>query len=106
MPIYQYVCDHCAHELEEMQKFSDPALVSCPQCGTETLKRKLSVGAFHLKGSGWYKDGYGGRSNKAPESSKTESPAKETPKTESKPAASESKPAASSNSSSEKSTTA
>lgn len=104
MPIYQYICENCTHELEEMQKFSDPLLVSCPQCEEETLKRKLSAVAFHLKGGGWYKDGYGGRSNKAPE--KSESPASKdtTPKTD-KNSSSESKPSAE-KTSSEKSTAA
>lgn len=72
MPIYEYICDKCSHELEEMQKFNDPPLAPCPQCGEEELRRKLSVGAFHLKGGGWYKDGYKGQSNKTSEDTKSE----------------------------------
>lgn len=59
MPIYEYACKECEYELEEVQKFSDPILVNCPQCENDTLYRKMSVSAFHLKGGGWYKDGYG-----------------------------------------------
>lgn len=58
MPIYEYICENCRHELEAIQKISDPQLSDCPECGKSTLKRKTSVSAFHLKGGGWYKDGY------------------------------------------------
>ncbi len=33
---------------------SDALLVDCPKCAAQTLKKKLSAPAFHLKGSGWY----------------------------------------------------
>ena len=59
MPIYEYGCAECGHEFEEMQKFSDPPLQDCPQCEQPTAQRKISISAFHLKGGGWYKDGYG-----------------------------------------------
>ena len=59
MPIYEYACGNCEYELEEVQKFNDPVLVECPQCGKAELYRKISKSAFHLKGGGWYKDGYG-----------------------------------------------
>ena len=55
MPIYEYKCEECGHELEEMQKFSDDPLTKCPKCGKEALKKVISLSAFHLKGSGWYK---------------------------------------------------
>jgi len=58
MPIYEYVCVNCHNELETLQKISDKPLTECPHCGNSSLKRKASVSAFHLKGSGWYKDGY------------------------------------------------
>ncbi|MEE2716804.1 MAG: zinc ribbon domain-containing protein [SAR324 cluster bacterium] len=59
MPIYEYGCAECGHEFEEMQKFSDPPLQDCPQCEQPAAQRKISISAFHLKGGGWYKDGYG-----------------------------------------------
>lgn len=58
MPIYEYVCEKCQNELEALQKVSDPKLTVCPECGESALKRKTSISAFHLKGGGWYKDGY------------------------------------------------
>lgn len=54
MPIYEYRCDTCGHELEAFQKVNDWVLQECPVCKKETLKRLISAPAFHLKGSGWY----------------------------------------------------
>jgi len=58
MPIYEYICESCHYELEVIQKISEPQLKDCPQCNKPSLKRKASMSAFHLKGGGWYKDGY------------------------------------------------
>ena len=54
MPIYEYVCTACGHDLEALQKMSDEPLVYCPQCGEATLKKKVSAASFRLKGTGWY----------------------------------------------------
>jgi putative FmdB family regulatory protein len=54
MPIYEYRCESCSHELEAMQKFSDAPLADCPACGKPTLKKLISAAGFQLKGSGWY----------------------------------------------------
>lgn len=54
MPIYEYQCSECGHQLELIQKLSEPPLVECPQCGEEALKKLVSAAAFQLKGSGWY----------------------------------------------------
>ena len=54
MPIYEYRCESCSHEMEKLQKISDDRLVDCPQCGQPALKRLVSAAAFRLKGSGWY----------------------------------------------------
>ncbi len=54
MPIYEYRCESCAHELEKLQRMSDDKLVDCPACGEPALKRLVSAAAFRLKGSGWY----------------------------------------------------
>ena len=54
MPIYEYQCQACQHELEALQKMSDQPLVDCPECGKATLKKKVSAAAFRLKGGGWY----------------------------------------------------
>ena len=54
MPIYEYRCQSCAHDLEVMQKLSDPELSECPACGKPALKKLISPVGFRLKGSGWY----------------------------------------------------
>ena len=54
MPIYEYRCESCGHELEALQKMSDAPLVQCPACGESALKKVLSAAAFRLKGGGWY----------------------------------------------------
>jgi putative FmdB family regulatory protein len=54
MPIYEYRCKDCRHELEAQQSFSDEALTECPSCGG-TLKKKFSSVGISFKGSGFYK---------------------------------------------------
>jgi putative FmdB family regulatory protein len=54
MPIYEYRCEACGHELEALQKINDPLLIECPECKQEALKKVLSAAAFRLKGGGWY----------------------------------------------------
>lgn len=54
MPIYEYQCEACGHQLEKLQKISDPRLTDCPECGEPALKKLISRAGFRLKGSGWY----------------------------------------------------
>lgn len=54
MPIYEYRCTDCAHQLEKLQKLSDPPLTDCPSCGQATLTKLVSAASFRLKGGGWY----------------------------------------------------
>ena len=64
MPIYEYQCPSCGHEFENIHKVSAPA-PPCPTCGGG-VEKKISLAAFHLKGSGWYADAYAGKDNKKP----------------------------------------
>jgi putative FmdB family regulatory protein len=57
MPIYAYRCQSCGADAEYIQKFSDPPMTVCERCNG-TLERAVTAAAFHLKGGGWYKDGY------------------------------------------------
>jgi putative FmdB family regulatory protein len=82
MPIYEYGCAECGYEFEEMQKFRDPPLQDCPQCEQPAAQRKISISAFHLKGGGWYKDGYG---NNKPESSGSDEKSGKSGESEAKP---------------------
>jgi putative FmdB family regulatory protein len=61
MPIYEYVCTDCDHELEVLQKMGDLPLEKCPACGLNTLKKQISAAAFHLKGTGWYETDFKGK---------------------------------------------
>lgn len=59
MPIYEYQCSNCGHELDELQTMSEPPLVKCPKCGKDTLKRLIGTGAgLIFKGSGFYLTDY------------------------------------------------
>jgi len=54
MPIYEYRCQTCQHEMEVMQKITEEALTKCPECGKDTLTKLISRSSFQLKGKGWY----------------------------------------------------
>jgi len=54
MPIYEYRCAECGHELEKLQKISDAPLTECPACGKAALQKLVSAAGFRLKGGGWY----------------------------------------------------
>ena len=58
MPIYEYECDHCGHRFERMQRFSDPRVRKCPECGKHKVQRLISPPAIRFKGSGWYVTDY------------------------------------------------
>lgn len=79
MPIYEYRCQSCGHELEKLQRLNDAALTECPACGKADLRRLISAAGFRLKGAGWYETDFksGDKRNlaEAP-SSKGESAAK------------------------------
>lgn len=62
MPIYEYLCQNCGHELEAIQKVSDPPLKRCPECGKNKLTKEISQSSFAFKGSGWYVSDYAGKS--------------------------------------------
>src|SRR3984957_15563821 len=60
MPFYEYQCRSCGHDLEAMQKISDPPLKKYPQCGKSQLQRLMSAPVFRLKGGGWYETDFKG----------------------------------------------
>ncbi len=63
MPVYEYECPQCEKVFEVQQKISDDPLSTCPEC-QGPVKKLISRSAFHLKGGGWYADGYSGSSAK------------------------------------------
>ena len=58
MPIYEYQCDACGHRFERIQKFSDPPVDVCPNCGKHEVRKLLSSPAIQFKGSGFYINDY------------------------------------------------
>ena len=71
MPIYEYRCSACGHELESLQKIADAPLKTCPSCGKETLTKLVSAAGFQLKGSGWYQTDFRGSGAKPATPAKT-----------------------------------
>ena len=70
MPIYEYACVSCDHHLETLQKMSEDPLVFCPECGEESLRKKVSAAAFVLKGSGWYETDFKNSGKEKPKDTK------------------------------------
>jgi len=71
MPIYEYQCQDCGHQLEKLQKMLDAPLQDCPSCKQVTLRKKISAAGFRLKGTGWYETDFKNKKPK-PDSNKTE----------------------------------
>ena len=116
MPIYEYRCDSCGHELEVMQKLADAPLTDCPECADAALRKKISAVGFRLKGSGWYETDFksgnkknvvdsGQSESKSESKSETKSEAKSESKSESK-SETKTSPKTNSNASSKSSTAA
>ncbi len=88
MPIYEYQCEKCGHQMEKLQKMSDDPLKECPECEEPALRKLVSAAAFKLKGTGWYETDFKDNSKKQPDtktSDKKESATKATSVKETKP---------------------
>lgn len=76
MPLYEYQCKKCGHRFERIQRFSDPLVKKCPECGGK-VEQVISAPAVQFKGSGWYVTDYakkpGGSSTKSEGDGKTDS---------------------------------
>lgn len=67
MPTYEYKCSQCGHLFEEFQSISAAALVRCPHCGQDGLKRVMGGGAGMIfKGQGFYLTDYRKGSGESP----------------------------------------
>jgi putative FmdB family regulatory protein len=54
MPIYTYRCDNCGVRFERNQKFTDPPLSWCSECGKKALRKVYMPVGIVFKGSGFY----------------------------------------------------
>lgn len=57
MPLYEYRCESCGQRAEVLQRFGDPPLETCAECGGP-MRKLVSSPAFQFKGSGWYVTDY------------------------------------------------
>jgi len=72
MPIYSYRCSSCDF-IEEafLDVKSRDKKFPCSQDGcTGIMVRDVDIPSFHLKGGGWFKDGYGSKKSKPKEEEK------------------------------------
>ena len=99
MPIYEYRCQACGHDIEKLQRINDEPLKECPDCGKLELVRLVSAAGFRLKGAGWYETDFkkGGKKNLHDSGNSSSSSSKSAEKPAEKSSASaksDSKPAA------------
>jgi putative FmdB family regulatory protein len=98
MPLYTYHCNNCGVQFDQQQKFTDPPLTVCPECGSKKLHKVYSPVGIVFKGSGFYATDhkspsgmkYSGKSDEKSESAPEEKPKdssnKSEPAKEAKPA--------------------
>ena len=86
MPIYEYRCSACGHELEALQKITDAPLTTCPACRADRLTKLVSAAGFQLKGSGWYATDFRNGSKPAAKSADAKGDAKSETSGDAKPA--------------------
>jgi len=49
MPLYEYKCNDCQFEFEELVSFSNEQ-INCPKCQSQNVSKKISVFASHVSG--------------------------------------------------------
>lgn len=96
MPTYTYQCENCGIRFDKYQKFTDPPLKICPECGDSALRKVYQPVGIVFKGKGFY-----ATDNRSPsgqsvasekeEGTKKESEGKSETKSESKPTKQKSK---------------
>jgi putative FmdB family regulatory protein len=72
MPLYEYECKKCGHRFERIQRFSDPMVKKCPECGGK-VEQMISAPAVQFKGTGWYVTDYAKKSGGSGSSSESKS---------------------------------
>ena len=54
MPIYEFICQSCGNEFEQIRSFTDSSVPVCTKCQSAEVVRRMGRPAIHFKGSGWY----------------------------------------------------
>lgn len=68
MPTYAYYCDACSLQIDLIQKITEDALKTCPECGKEDFYRRPSGGiGLVFKGTGFYITDYERKDQARPE---------------------------------------
>ena len=49
MPLYEFICLDCERDFEEL--VMGERVVKCPECGSESVKKKVSVFAYNSEGA-------------------------------------------------------
>jgi putative FmdB family regulatory protein len=70
MPLYDYVCANCGHEVEVMHSVHGHGPGTCSVCGGP-MKKAIAAPAVHFKGSGWARKERTGSSRASRASSET-----------------------------------
>lgn len=82
MPIYEYACEKCGHEVDVLQKIGDGPPSKCEKCGAKgKMKRRVSKTSFVLKGGGWGADLYGNKKGSSTTATPASSESKSTTST-------------------------
>lgn len=89
LPLYEYKCRKCGHRFEKIQRFSDPEIKKCPECGGK-VEKLISAPAVQFKGTGWYVTDYAKKSGTPASSTKSSDDG--SPSSSSESSASEAKP--------------
>ncbi len=46
MPIFEYKCNECKEDFERLVFSGEEGNVSCPQCKSKNVKKRMSVSSF------------------------------------------------------------
>ena len=49
MPIYEYICEKCDHDFEELV-MSKSEVICCPKCKSDQVRRQMSAASFKSGG--------------------------------------------------------
>jgi putative FmdB family regulatory protein len=50
MPIFEYLCESCGNQFEQLCLKSDDEVNQCPKCGAEKVKKLMSAASFRPQG--------------------------------------------------------